>query len=77
VFDGDDKLYSCSDDSTFKLIDLRQSSDSNSQSVVYTNKKHGAGVTCLYKLSDNTLLTGSHDNTLREWDERNMKCELQ
>ena len=73
---GEDKLYTSSDDSTFKLLDIRSSPAAESN-IVYTNKRHGAGVTFLAKLSDTTILSGSHDNTVRVWDERNMKQEVQ
>lgn len=36
---GEEKAYTCSDDCSFKAVDLK------SGEVIYTNKKHGAGVT--------------------------------
>jgi len=65
-------LYSGSDDFTFKCFDLRQ----DLTNPRYSCKKHDAGVTWIYKETENSLMTGSYDGTVRIWDERNMKYEV-
>ena len=64
-------VYTCSDDFTFKAIDIR------SGNLMYSCKKHEAGVTWLYKYNDTNLISGSYDSTLRIWDERSMKTEVE
>lgn len=39
MLQGDSKVYTCSDDCFFKAVDIK------SGEVIYTNKKHEAGVT--------------------------------
>ncbi len=66
-------LYSCADDCSIKSIDLR------TNQVIYSCKKHDAGVTWLGTpdetnfISEYQILTGSYDGTVRLWDERNLK----
>ena len=62
-----DIIYSCSDDCSFKSIDLKSSS------VIYSCKKHEAGVTWLKAITDYEVMTCSYDGTVRIWDERCMK----
>jgi WD40 repeat protein len=44
-----------------------------SSSVIYSCKKHEAGVTWLRALENNIVITCSYDGTVRIWDERFMK----
>ena len=60
-------LYSCSDDCSFKALDFR------SNSLIYSCKKHDAGVTWLKAISENEVMTCSYDGTVRIWDERYIK----
>ena len=58
-----------SDDGSFKLVDVRLAEDCGdeeeaSSTVLKTNKKHNAGVTCLHEVTDNLILSGSYDKTL-------------
>lgn len=52
------------------MVDIRTGS------VAFTNKRHQAGVTFLYKPDDISLMTGSYDSTIRLWDERMLKSEI-
>ena len=45
--------------------------------AVQTNKKHQAGVTCIRELSEELLLTGSYDKTLKLWDRRKINREVE
>lgn len=37
---------------------------------------HEGGVTWLSKINDNYIYSGSHDSTMRLWDERMIKNEI-
>ena len=57
-------VYTCSDDGSFQRFDCKN------MMTVGTNRRHGAGVTCLLELDENTILTGSYDTTIKLWDIR-------
>ena len=64
-------LYSGGDVCKLNCYDLRTSE----QGAVRANKSsHGMGVTSMVS-TDSSLLTGSYDHQVREWDLRNIKCE--
>ncbi|XP_017850505.1 diphthine methyltransferase [Drosophila busckii] len=68
------RMYSGGDDGLLHAYDLR----SEQEERVWTNRAHGAGVTCLlsHPQHENQLLTGSYDEQLRLFDTRNMKRTL-
>jgi WD40 repeat protein len=45
--------------------------------TITKNRKHQAGVTCLYEINQNQILTGSYDKTLKLWDRRKITMELE
>ena len=45
--------------------------------VLKVNKNHSAGVTYLKEISEHMILTGSYDCTLKLWDNRNIKKEVE
>ncbi|KAH8397482.1 hypothetical protein KR222_007734 [Zaprionus bogoriensis] len=67
------RMYSGGDDCLLHAYDLRAATDE--QQRVWTNKAHGAGVTCLlsHPQHEHQLLTGSYDEQLRLFDTRSMK----
>lgn len=68
--DNQSILYSCSDDCSFKSIDLRTCQ------VIQTCKKNDAGVTWLGTgnlIDSNQILTGGYDGVMKLWDDRNLK----
>ncbi|XP_011181729.2 diphthine methyltransferase-like [Zeugodacus cucurbitae] len=66
------RLYSGGDDCILQAYDLR------SNSRIFTNKSHNAGVTCLlsHPMHEHLLVTGSYDEYLRTFDTRSMKQPL-
>ena len=51
--------------------------DIRSNTQIYSNKKHDAGVTWLYKYNDNNILSAGYDGRINLWDERNMKNKVE
>ncbi|XP_001355259.3 diphthine methyltransferase [Drosophila pseudoobscura] len=66
------RVYSGGDDCLLQARDLR------TEQLVWTNRAHQAGVTCLlsHPKHDYQLLTGSYDEQLRVFDTRMMKRSL-
>ncbi|XP_075155113.1 diphthine methyltransferase isoform X2 [Haematobia irritans] len=64
--------YTGGDDTFLLAYDMR------TDSRVFLNKSHNAGVTCLlsHPKRENILLTGSYDEKLRIFDSRSMKAPL-
>ncbi|XP_034490011.1 diphthine methyltransferase [Drosophila innubila] len=69
-------VYSGGDDCLLHAYDLR--SGTTKQERIWTNRAHGAGVTCLlsHPQHEHQLLTGSYDEQLRLFDTRSMKRTL-
>ncbi|XP_023167772.2 diphthine methyltransferase [Drosophila hydei] len=71
------RVFSGGDDSLLHAYDLRTGTEEQSQRI-WTNRAHGAGVTCLlsHPKNEHQLLTGSYDELLRVFDTRAMKRSL-
>ncbi|KAL7744156.1 hypothetical protein ACLKA6_009134 [Drosophila palustris] len=71
------RVYSGGDDCLLHAYDLRSGTEEEPQRV-WTNRAHGAGVTCLlsHPQHEHQLLTGSYDEHLRVFDTRAMKRTL-
>ncbi|XP_064536321.1 diphthine methyltransferase [Drosophila montana] len=72
------RVYSGGDDSLLHAYDLRGGGPTAEPQRIWTNKAHGAGVTCLlsHPEREHQLLTGSYDELLRVFDTRAMKRSL-
>lgn len=71
------RIYSGGDDCLLHAYDLRSGSSEQPERI-WTNRAHGAGVTCLlsHPEREHQLLTGSYDELLRLFDTRAMKRSL-
>lgn len=71
------RAYSGGDDCLLHAYDLRSGAEEHPQRI-WTNRAHGAGVTCLlsHPQNEHQLLTGSYDELLRVFDTRAMKRSL-
>jgi diphthine methyl ester acylhydrolase len=65
------QIFTGGDDAIFKSFDIR----SDSSSLIFKSKEHGAGVCSMQSHPTNpyTFVTGSYDENVRIWDLRNMK----
>lgn len=66
-------VYSGSDDTLFKIWDIR-----DCKQAAHINRKHTMGICSIYSSEQNSyeVLTGSFDEYLRQWDKRQMNNPL-
>ena len=66
-----DTVYSASDDCSFRGFDLRSAAP-----TLNNTKHHTAGVTFIKPWFEKQFITGSYDQTIAIWDERNFKTPV-